>query len=149
MYSLQNVPLDYKAFQTLTVCSNKVLGGGFPFSLGDGLPLLIGNGPSPVIWLQAVKNAPTKELMILIDRNVPTMKGVEVSKPEEGVIEVFIGGTRILRVKKTGLDSATISSLDLRPIGLNITGNQSGLNVGGSSFSGNTFQGAKVFIGLG
>lgn len=149
MYSLKNIPPDYKAFQALTVCSNKVLGGGFPFSLGDGLPLLVGNGPSPVIWLQAVKNADTRELILLVDRNVPTVKGIEVNKPEEGVIEVFNGSTKILRVKKTGLDSAVISALDLRPVGLNITGNQDGLNIGGSSFSKNTFQGAEVFIGLG
>lgn len=149
MYSLQNVPPDYNAFQSLTICSNKVLGGGFPFSLGDGLPLLIGKGPSPVVWLQAVKDSSTKELILLVDRNVPTVKGIEVSKPEEGVIEVFNGTTKILRVKKTGLDSAVISTLDLRPLGLNITGNQDGLQIGGSSFSGNTFQGSNVFIGLG
>ncbi len=149
MYSLKNIPSDYKAFQTLTICSNKVLGGGFPFSLGEGLPLLVGNGPSPVIWIQAVKNVSTKELILLVDRNVPTVKGVEVNKPEEGVIEVFNVGKKILRVKKTGIDSAVISFLDLRPLGLNITGNQDGLNISGSSFSRNTFQGSGVFIGLG
>lgn len=149
MYSLHNLPADYKAFQTLNLCSNKVLGGGFPFSLGNELPLLIGNGPGPVIWLQAVQNSATKELVLLVDRNVPTVKGVEVTKPEEGVIEIFIGATKILRIKKTGGDSAIISTLDLRPIGLNIIGNQDNLNIGGSSFSGNTFRGAQVVIGLG
>ncbi|POU19362.1 hypothetical protein C3420_13825 [Acinetobacter sp. ACNIH3] len=149
MYSLHNLPADYQAFQTLNLCSNKVLGGGFPFSLGSELPLLVGNGPGPVIWLQAVQNSSTKELLLLVDRNVPTVKGVEVTKPEEGVIEIFIGTTKILRIKKTGSDSAIISKLDLRPIGLNITGNQENLSIGGSSFSGNTFQGAQVVIGLG
>lgn len=150
MYSLNNLPADYSELRTLTVCSNKIIGGGFPFALGEGLPLIVGNGLNPTIWLQAIKDPDKKELILLVDRNVPTVKEISVTKPEDGVIEVYFKDkTKILRIKKTDESSAVISMLDLRPIGLNITGNQTGLNIGGSSFSNNTVQGAKVFLALG
>ncbi|WP_168377577.1 hypothetical protein [Acinetobacter cumulans] len=150
MFTLKDLPEDYKSLNSLTICSNKLIGGGFPFALGDGLPLIIGSGKEPKVWLQAVEDPQSKKLILLVDGNISTVKEISVTKPEKGVIEVYFKGvTRILRVKQIDNSSAVISFLDLRPIGLNITGNQDGLNIAGSSFSGNTFQGSSVFIGLG
>ena len=150
MYAIDNLPVDYSELQTLNLCSNKIIGGGFPFALDGGLPLIIGSGTTPSIWLQAINNSNSKDLILLVDNNVPTVKEISVTKPEMGVIEVYFRNeVKILRVKSTGSNAAVVSVLDLRPIGLNILGNQSELKIGGSSFSNNTVQGAKVFLGLG
>ena len=150
MYAIDNLPVDYSELQTLNLCSNKIIGGGFPFALDGGLPLIIGSGTTPSIWLQAINNSNSKDLILLVDNNVPTVKEISVTKPENGVIEVYFRNeVKILRVKSTGSNAAVVSVLDLRQIGLNIFGNQSELKIGGSSFSNNTVQGAKVFLGLG
>lgn len=149
MYTIDNLPKGYSELKILNLCSNKMIGGGFPFALNGGLPLIIGQGNTPTIWLQAVKDSNPNELILLVDENVATTKEISVTKPEEGVLEIYFNNIKILRVKSTSIDSAVISTLDLRPIGLNILGNQFELKVGGSSFSGNTIQGAKVFLGLG
>ncbi|CAM0559635.1 TPA: hypothetical protein RP325_003642 [Acinetobacter baumannii] len=150
MYSLQNLPENFKEIKELNICSNKIIDGGFPFSLGDKLPLIVGDGKEPKIWLQALKSPKSKELILLVDENISTDKEIIVTKPEEGVIEIYFQKTiKVLRVKKKQAGNILISYIDLRPLGLNITGNPMGLNIGGSSFSNNTIQGTKVFIGLG
>ena len=150
MFTLKDLPENYKSLDSLTICSNKVIGGGFPFSLGEGLPLIVGAGKDPMVWIQAVDDPKSKALILVVDENISTVKEISVTKPEQGVIEIYFKGTtRILRVKQLGEKTAVISSLDLRPLGLNIVGNQDGLSIGSSSFSRNTFQGASVFIGLG
>lgn len=150
MYTLKVLPKSYKSLESLIICSNNMIGGGFPFSLGDGLPVIIGMGEEPIVWLQAIKNHETKKLFLLVDANISTVKEISVTKPKEGVIEIFYNGEyRILRVEKLSDTSAEISYLDLKPLGLNISGDQNALTVGGSSFSNNTFSGSSVFMGLG
>lgn len=152
MYTLKNLPKNYLELSNLNLCSNKILGGGFPFAFGEGLPLIIGNsnGNVPSIWLQAIKNHKNKELIVLIDENISLVKEVSISKPESGVIEVFFKqDIKILRIKKNHDESAIISHLDLRPLGFDITGNVFELRIAGSTFSKNTVQGTSVFIGLG
>lgn len=150
MITLQNLPEKYISLESLTICSNKMIGGGFPFAVGGQLPLIIGSGKEPMVWMQAVTDSHAKTLLLIVDENISTVKEINVTKPESGVIEIYLEGKiKLLRVKKMGNKSATISDLDLRPLGLNIFGNEKGLNVGGSSFSKNTFQGSGVFVGLG
>lgn len=149
MYSIENLPDGYVALNKLNICSNVLIGGGFAFSLGAILPLIIGKGPVPMIWMQAY-DFKNKKSKILVDGNISKHPEVLVTKPEDGVVEIsIIKGVRMLRVKNTGADSSVVSFMDLRPVGLNITGNQNELNVGNSSFSKNTIEGTNVFFGLG
>ena len=150
MYTLKELPKNYKSLDSLIICSNKMIGGGFPFSLGDGLPLIIGMGEEPVVWLQTIKNYETKTLFLVVDANISTVKEISVTKPKKGVIEIFYNGRyRIIRVEKLDATSVEISYLDLKPLGLNISGDQNELKVGGSSFSRNTFHGTNIFMDLG
>lgn len=149
MYSIENLPDGYVALNKLNVCSNVLIGGGFAFSLGSILPLIIGKGSVPMVWMQAY-DFKMKKSKILVDGNISKHPDVLVKKPDDGVIEISTGkDVRILRVKNTGIDSSVVSFIDLRPVGLNIIGNQNELKVGNSSFSKNTIEGANVFFGLG
>jgi len=149
MYSINNLPDGYVALNRLNMCSNILIGGGFAFSLGSTLPLIIGKGTVPIIWMQSY-DFKNKKSKILVDGNISKHPDVLVTNPDNGVVEIIINKeVRILRVKNIGDASSVVSFIDFRPIGLNITGNQNELKVGNSSFSKNTIEGVSVFFGLG
>lgn len=151
MYFLNKLPKDYKYLHELNICSNKIIGGGFPFAIGQALPLIIGYGSKPQIWLQAVNPVKPDFPIVLIDSNIPTNKDIslfEYGDNTNKLIKVKVRDILLLEVKIEGPNRATVSYMDLRPIGLNIIGDSDSLRIGSSSFSNNTIKGTKVFINL-
>lgn len=148
MITRENLPTSYKPYETLVICSNSMLGGGHIVSVGDVLPLVIGKGEKPQIWLQAISNPETKEFVSIIEASVSKHPAVEILE-KDGSIEVTIQDSKILLVRAESENKAVVSHLDLRPIGLNLVGNASSLSVGGSTFSGNSMSGGGVLIGFG
>lgn len=148
MITRENLPTSYKPYETLVICSNSMLGGGHIVSVGDVLPLVIGKGEKPQIWLQAINNPETKEFVSIIEASVSKHPAVEILE-KDGSIEVTIEDNKILVVRAESENKAVVSHLDLRPIGLNLVGNASSLSVGGSTFSGNSMSGGGVLIGFG
>lgn len=148
MITKESIPTGYKAYQSITVCSNEIVGGGHLFAMGDILPLLIGSGPKPLIWLQAVAAPNSKEFVTIVDASVSTHPAVRVSD-QGGKVTVVIGGKTVLAVEALSEQKAIVSELDLRPIGLNVHGNASMLYVGGMQISGSTFAGVGTAFGFG
>ncbi len=148
MITRENLPTSYKPYETLVICSNSMLGGGHIVSVGDVLPLIIGKGEKPQIWLQAISNPETKEFISIIEASVSKHPAVEILE-KDGSIEVTIQDSKILVVRAESENKAVVSHLDLRPIGLNLVGNASSLSVGGSTFSGNSMSGGGILIGFG
>jgi len=147
-FTRDNLPKSYRSYSKLTVCSNTLIGGGHIVAVGDVLPLIIGRGDIPQIWIQALNNPKTKEFISIVESSVsknPAVKILEIN----GAVNVTIQGTKVLSVKQVADDSAVVDFMDLRPLGLNLHGNASSMSVGGSSFSGNSMQGGSVLIGLG
>jgi len=93
-------------------------------------------------------NPEQKEFVSIIESSVSKHAAVEVIE-ENGAIVVTIQGSKVLVVSSSSENSAIVSQLDLRPIGLNLFGNESSLTVGGSTFSHNTMAGGGVLIGFG
>ncbi len=148
IFTRTNLPKSYRSYTNLTVCSNTLIGGGHIVAVGDVLPLIIGKGDKPQIWLQALNNPETKEFISIVENSVsknPAVKILEVN----GSVNVTVQGTKVLSVKQVSEDSAVVDFMDLRPLGLNLSGNASSMSVGGSSFSGNSMQGGSVLISLG
>lgn len=148
MITRKNLPTSYNPYETLVICSNSMLGGGHIVSVGDVLPLVIGKGEKPQIWVQAISNPETKEFVSIIEASVSKHPAVEILE-KDGSIEVTIQNNKILVVRAESENKAVVSHLDLRPIGLNLVGNVSSLSVGGSTFSGNSMSGGGVLIGFG
>lgn len=147
-FTKDSLPKSYQPYEKLTICSNTLLGGGHVVAVGEVLPLIIGAGEKPQIWLQAINNTEKQEFISVVENSVskhPAVDVIEVS----GVVTVKIQGKTVLSVMSPSEDSAVVDSVDLRPIGLSMFGDASSLNVGGSSFSGNTMSGGGVLIGLG
>jgi hypothetical protein len=147
-FTLNNLPKSYVPYKSLNVCSNKLSGGGHIASIGDTLPLIIGKGDKPQIWLQALSNPETKQFISIVESSVSKHSAVVV-KEISGYVVVSVQGTQILKVKAKGGSNAKVEMLDLRPLGLNLSGNSTSMNVGGSTFSNNSMSGGGVLVGLG
>lgn len=147
MITRNNLPNSYEPYDSLIICSNTLLGGGHAVAVGDILPLVIGRGIKPQIWLQAMSNPQKKDFISIVEASVSKHSAVEVIE-EDGAIVVKIQGSKVLVVTATSEKSATISQLDLRPIGLNLFGNESNLMAGDSGLSGNTMGNGGVLVGF-
>lgn len=148
MITKNNLPKSYTPYETLVVCSNTLSGGGNLLAIGEVLPILIGKGEKPQVWLQALTNQEKNEFVTVVESSISKHQAVKVFE-ENGIINVHIGGTNVLSVKVTGENSAEAFLLDLRPLGINLYGTKMELKVGNSTFSGNSFAGGGTMIGFG
>jgi|ERR1019366_7806335 hypothetical protein len=148
MITTNSLPQGYVAYETLRVCSNTLQGGGNLLALGEVLPLVVGSGPIPQVWLQAPKNKEAKDFALLVEASVSRHPLVAVSSSADGLL-VTVGGTLLLRVRQQSAAEAIVDVLDLRPIGLNVYGDSASLHAGGATFQGNTFSGVGTLIGIG
>lgn len=147
-FTRNNLPKSYQPYENLTVCSNTLIGGGHIVAVGDALPLIIGKGEKPQIWLQAISDPDKQEFVSIVENSVSKHPVVEV-KEVSGSVVVSIQGKVVLSVKPLSENNAVVESMDLRPIGLNMFGDSSSMNVSGGTFSGNSMSGGGVLIGLG
>ena len=148
MITITNLPKKYKPCATVNFCSNTILGGGHIFAIGDVLPLLIGAGKTPQIWLQAVLNAERQEFIVVVENSESKHPSVTVSKFGAQLV-VTVGGKTVISVESTGPDSATVQEADFRPLGLNVVGSSSSLSMGGMVVSRNTFANSGVAFKIG
>lgn len=148
MITRENLPQGFIPYGELNVCSNHLVGGGHLVVIGENLPVVVGSGPQPMVWLEAPTNKQAKEFVTLVSASVSKYPAVSVVNDSSGLL-VLVGKTKLLRIKQETASKAIIDILDLRPIGLNIYGDANTLQAGGASFSGNTFMGVGTLIAYG
>jgi hypothetical protein len=148
MITRDNLPKSYSSYEKLVVCSNTLSGGGHILAIGEVLPVLVGKGEKPQVWLQALSNLDKSEFITIVEASISKHQAVKVFE-DKGVLNIHVGGTSVLSVRVTGEDIAEIFMIDLRPLGINLYGNNSELKVGNSTFSGNSFAGGGTMIGFG
>jgi hypothetical protein len=147
MITLNNLPASFIPYKKLTICSNSLLNGGFLLSMGEILPLVIGKGEKPQIWLQALVNPEKKEFISIVEASISKHPAVSIIE-NLGMLTINIQNIKILSINNYSEDSAEIDLIDLRPIGFNIYGDNTKLIIGNSTFSGNTMSGGGVLIGF-
>jgi hypothetical protein len=147
-YTRNNLPSSYQPYEKLTICSNSLIGGGHVVELAGALPLIIGYGEKPQIWLQAISNPEKMEFVSVIENSVSKFPTVEV-KEIDGSIIITIQGKQVLKVRNVSNSEAVVENMDLRPIGLNLYGDANNMNIPNGSFSGNSMSGGGVLLGLG
>ena len=79
----ENIPVGYKPYQEVLLCSNKIIGGGYFFNVNGVIPLLIGVGPKPIIWLNAVTQAEEKAFTPIVDSSTSLHPLIRVSEDEK------------------------------------------------------------------
>lgn len=142
------LPTEYVAFEKLTFCSNILLKGGVPVRVKGHFPVLVGRGLQvPVIWLSATKDG--KEWEQVVERNSPHKNFIVNLLGDGQSIQVVLGNIIIIQGRKISDAEAEVTLLDIRPLGVNIHGNASGLQVGGNLLQANTFQGIAGMINIG
>jgi hypothetical protein len=148
MITRASLPSGYIAYPKLTLCSNTMIGGGHLLEVRGKLPILIGKGPVPQIWLQVPTNQNATEFAVIVTASVSTHPAIVVSESESAVT-VTAAGQQVLRIYSPSPDEAVVDQLDLRPLGYNVFGDSKELNAGGMRLSRNTATGAQVLIALG
>lgn len=147
---MNKIPDDFSPFKELIICSNHFINGQFPIIFGENIPLLIGKGILPLIWLYIPITK--KESIPLVERNTSLNKNIilELSKDESSVkiIESNIKELTILFIKKLDDELAEINEINLRPIGLDIIGDKNHLKVGTMHLTNNRFSNLKTMIKL-
>jgi len=147
-YTRNNLPSSYQPYEKLTICSNSLIGGGHVVELAGALPLIIGYGEKPQVWLQAISNPEKMEFVSVVENSVSKFPAVEV-KEIDGSIIITIQGKQVLKVRNVSNSEAVVENMDLRPIGLNLYGDANNMNIPNGSFSGNSMSGGGVLLGLG
>ena len=149
MIAIESLPIDYVAFAELIVCSNRLVKVLAPFSIGGKVPLLVGKGPEPVIWLNMRSTKVASGWLPLVRANRSLHPDVKVDKTKNRRVSVLAKDSLIIDVLLHTEDSAEIEQLDLRPLGLNIYGDSNSLYIGTNQLSHNTFQNVRVMMGIG
>ncbi|MBN0252312.1 hypothetical protein JTL41_33525, partial [Pseudomonas aeruginosa] len=109
--------------------------------------LLVGKGNKPQIWIQAIADANMKSFVPIVESSIPLFPFVRVTT-ESGVVLVFVNDQVIMSIRSEVDDEINIFQMDLRPIGLNIVGDEKSLRSGGMEFSNSTFSGMGTFMGF-
>jgi hypothetical protein len=142
-----NIPSEYQPFEKLIICSNVLIGTGAFFKVGEIEPLLIGKGLNlPTIWLRARANK--NNWIPVVERSIILSQQLEI-------INDIVTNTTTIKMKDIVIIQAQqkkieciINKLDLRPLGLNIFGDENLLEVGAGKFKGNTMKGGGAFFGF-
>lgn len=148
MITTENLPETYVPYTELLFCSNRLINNSRIIEIGNVIPMLIGQGALPQVWLQAPTDAKGKTFAPLVVASVAVHPAAKV-QIENGALSVYAGDTLVLRVKATSPTYAEVDQLDLRPIGYSIHGNSKGLEVGAIQVAENTTNGTVTFLKLG
>ena len=156
MENKNDIPKEYIPFEELIICSNTMINGKVPFEVNKRIPLLIGKAIFPLIWLNVPRNVELNTWEEIIKENNVVNKRqfrnflIEVEKrdADNSVVTRRVEKT-IVHVRKESDIKANVIALDLRPLGLNIFGNEDGLYVGGQNFVRNTFKNVQTMIAIG
>ena len=129
------------------LCSNLFRNVTIPIAVGDHPLLLVGKGVVPLLWL-AARSGPNSSLwMYVVDASKVANAAVKLEFGDS--ITVTIASTNVITVIRETPTKANVRQLDLRPLGINVTGDASGLQIGSNSFSHNVIAGTRVGIQLG
>lgn len=144
-------PTAYRPFVRLLLCSNTFVNTRVPFAAGTQPILLVGSGQSvPLVWLAARRapNDPSWLYVVVESRSTHPVVSV-VADPERRGVTISVAQRLVLAARATTEHEAIVERLDLRPVGLNVFGDGTGLSVGTNRLVGNVLQGVEVGIDFG
>lgn len=141
-------PIGYHPYATLEICSNMLIDGGHLLSVGTEVPVVIGAGAIPQVWLRVPVDAEGKNYLEIVAASVAAHPAVTVLL-EGSRVKISIANKQVLSVIQTSENSAVVDQLDLRPIGFEVHGDNNSLFAGNAHLSKNTMKGTFSLIGFG
>lgn len=144
-------PDGFSAYSSVLLCGNRLIDVAVIFKIGPNVPLWVGKGGQqrPKIWLSG--STQDGQWFELIRENTPVRRTAPagghvtvIADATQPQTLVMVGNNVLVHAIELGEDEVEIRSVDLRPCGLNIVGNDSGLMFGGNRFQRNVFRGLQV-----
>jgi len=145
---LDNLPTQYIPFGRVRLGSNTLESVVAVFSINGFIPLLVGDGPNPKVWLSIPSNKDGTDWYPLIKENFSSHPEVTVEFTKKRVTVRTPQGTAI-NVLKNAENGLVFLKLDLRPFGLNVYADEGALHVMGNRLAKNEFRNIAVVIGIG
>ncbi|KGT09558.1 hypothetical protein ACH34F_05205 [Elizabethkingia anophelis] len=142
---IKNYPEKFNKLAKLIICSNELIGGGDLAKISDFVPLVIGSGHIPQIWITSkymgkiyefVKRSQSYNNLIKIIPDTYSRK-----------LLMLIEGITLISARMISDTVCVVDKLDLRPLGLNIYGNDKELTFINNKFSGSTMEGVSFMFG--
>lgn len=146
---------DIEIYKELIVCSNILIDTKHILSTTDEWhPLVIRKGKKPRVWLSTrINNTPEKIdqndfqiIQLIVDSEV-SHSAVKFINTEFG-FQISVNDIIIAEAANHTSDSIEVTSLDLRPLGLNIYGDHTSLTIGNTTMSKNTSKGSNSMFGI-
>lgn len=141
-------PTQYEPYGTLRIGTNVLQNVKALVSVGSNVPLLIGKGPTPRLWLSIPSDTTGRNWYPLIKDNFSSHSDVEVEARSK-VLYVRTSKGTVLTAILASEDVLSIQKLDLRPFGLNVYADEGSLHVMGNTLARNEFRNIEVVIGVG
>lgn len=143
-----NKPTDAEAYRDVILCGNRISSAAI-FQLKSGIePLMIGRGTVPRVWISAPLDESRTEWGFVINDGVSLHPAFKVIKSHRSVT-IHAGATLIFAAREISPVEVVVTALDLRPVGLNIFGDQQALHIGSAEISGSSIIGGAAAFGIG
>lgn len=144
------LPEDYIPFGELILCGNHLIKVKVPIEFKKNIPLLIGKGDVPLVWLSVPINKEGKDWRKIVIKNESMDRRIAIiSSKENKLTTVMVDNYKIIHVIKHSDEKAEVINLNLRPLGLNIHGDANMLYIGTNRFINNSFENLWAMIGIG
>ncbi len=144
----ESLPLTYKPYQELVLCSNVLRNVLVPIMVNDFPVLLIGKELN--IWLAAPLNQEASQWRYILEGHLSNRPDVVLNYSADAqVLEIKYRDKQLLGMRQESPNKAMVYQLDLRPIGLSIFGDEIVLDVSDYKLSHNIFDNIPVMIAVG
>ncbi|MEZ9819300.1 hypothetical protein AB4238_01555 [Shewanella sp. 10N.286.45.A1] len=144
----KSLPSNYRPPKKMQIGTNSIENVQKLVSFKGHIPILIGEGKIPHIWINVPVNQEGNEWYPLVKDNFSTNQVVIVIKRENGVKVTTPDGVVIDCEIDTNGD-IYVKKLNLRPFGINVFADEASLNVMGTTFTSSGFNNVDTVVGIG
>jgi hypothetical protein len=147
MEQTMNLPKEYEPYEELEFLSNRAKNYRLLIKAGGFSPILIGKGVHPLVWIAQRDQKDPEKWVYVIYANKSFHPEINV-KVKKKKVEIKLEQTIIVSLEELSSKKAKLLKLDLRPIGLNIYGDESKMMIGTNTLVGNVFENVSNIIAI-
>src|SRR5450759_2902936 len=139
----QLLPEEYKPYQNITFCGNTFKNLKYLIDDNGFIPFLIGMGDIPRLWIYTKKEL---NAVVVVQDSVAILPVVRVdifnNEKKLSVELTQVPGVTITKIFEMDFsaDIPVVTLIDLRPVGYNVFGDTTILNIGEQKYQGNMFE---------
>ena len=144
------IPREYVPYERIIFCSNNLIQVRYLIEDKQFIPILIGKGSIPKIWLFSIGEGNNPYAIVEKNRSRFTSLSVDIDDDNKRISLILNHNQdRVTLLSLNYKDNTPIvDKLDLNPIGYNIVGDKNSLKINNQEFSRNSFQNMQAFIYL-